>query len=106
MNREDRAKQFMAFDALKGLQEALRDREERRTRVKKKELPEEQIERISKVLSRLRKDSTVRITLYSKGHYLTIEGSVTEISHAYEYIKIGNERVYYDDIYKIAIIDA
>ena len=96
----------MAFDALKGLQEALRDREARRTRVKKKELPEEQIERISKVLSRLRKDTTVDVTLYSKGHYIRIEGTVTEINHPYEYIKIGNERVYYDNIYKIAIIDA
>ena len=37
MNRVDRAKQFQAFDALKGLQEELRAREERRTRVAKKE---------------------------------------------------------------------
>ena len=106
MNNQDRAKQFMPFDAMKGLQEELRVREERRTRVKKKEITEEQIERISRVLSRLRKNSTVAITLYSKGHYISIEGEVTEICHTGEYIKIGNEKVFYDDIYKIAIIDA
>ena len=34
MNKADRAAQFQPFDALKGLQEELRAREERRTRVK------------------------------------------------------------------------
>ena len=42
----DRARQFLPFDALKGLQEELRIREERRTRIEKKALSEEQIERI------------------------------------------------------------
>ena len=44
MNKADRAAQFQPFDALKGLQEELRAREERRTRVAKKELSEEQME--------------------------------------------------------------
>ena len=105
MNRQDRAKQFMPFDALKGLQEELRIREERRTRVKKKLLSEEQIERISKVLSRVRQGCRVAICLYSKGHYICVDGTVSELDEIYEYIKIGNEKVYFDDIYKIAIID-
>lgn len=96
----------MPFDAMKGLQEELRLREERRTRVPKKVLSEEWIEQISRMLSRLRKESVVEITFYSKGHYISIEGAVSEISHVNEYVKLGNERIYYDDIYKIAIIDA
>ena len=104
MNRQDRAKQFMPFDALKGLQEELRIREERRTRVKKKTLSEEQIEKISRTLSRVEEDSKVDVCLYSKGHYISIEGYVSEINQIYEYIKIGNEKVFFDDIYKIAII--
>ena len=43
MMREERAKQFAPFDAMKGLQEALRDREERHSRVEKLEISEEQI---------------------------------------------------------------
>ena len=62
MNREERAKQFMPFDALKGLQEELRIREERRTRVTKKTLSEEQIERISAVLAKIRQGSQIEIT--------------------------------------------
>ena len=104
MNREDRAKQFVPFDALKGLQEELRIREEKRTRVKKKTLSEDQIEKISRVLTRVEQGSNISICLYSKGRYITIEGYVSEINPIYEYIKIGNEKVFFDDIYKIAII--
>ena len=43
MNKADRAAQFQPFDALKGLQEELRMREERRNRVAKKEVSEENI---------------------------------------------------------------
>lgn len=106
MNRQERAKQFMPFDALKGLQEELRIREERRTRVTKKSLSEDQIEQISRVLSRLDKGSKVAITLYSKGHYISIDGYTSEVNQIYEYIKIGSEKVFFDDIYKIAIIEA
>ena len=104
MNRQDRAKQFVPFDALKGLQEELRIREEIRTRVKKKTLSEDQIEKISKVLARLTVGSRVATCLYSNGHYITIEGVISEVNQIYEYIKIGNEKVFFDDIYKIAII--
>ena len=41
MNNKERAKQFMPFDALKGLKEALKEKEERRTRVDKKQITEE-----------------------------------------------------------------
>lgn len=105
MNREERAKQFMPFDALKGLQEELRIREERRTRVEKRTLSEEQIERISAVLVKLRQGSQVEITFYEKGHYLSLEGFISEIDCIYAYIKIGNVKVFFDDIYKIRIIE-
>ena len=105
MNRADRAKQFVPFDALKGLQEELRIREERRTRIEKKALSEEQIERISKRLLKLRSGSKIAITFYSRGHYLSIEGYVSEVNSIYAYIKIGNEKVFFDDIYKIRIIE-
>ena len=55
MTREERAKQFMAFDAMKGLQEALRDREERHSRVDRHDISDEQIERNNLTISRIRK---------------------------------------------------
>jgi len=105
VNRADRAKQFMPFDALKGLQEELRAREERRTRVEKRILSEEQIERISAVLIKVRQGTKVALSFYDRGHYLNIEGFVSEINEIYAYIKIGNAKVFFDDIYKIRIIE-
>ena len=55
MNRQERAKQFMPFDALKGLKEALKAKEEKLTRVAKRELSEEQQEILSEVITQLEK---------------------------------------------------
>ena len=103
MNRQDRAKQFMPFDALKGLQEELRVREERRTRVQKKSLSDEQIEAICQVLHKVRKGTRIEVTFYENGHYLSIEGVVTEKNEAYKHIKVGKSLIFFDDIYKIRI---
>ena len=47
MTQSDRAKQFMPFDAMKGLKEALRDREERHSRVEKRDLSEDTMAEIA-----------------------------------------------------------
>ena len=104
MNREDRAKQFIPFDALKGLQEELRIREERRTRVNKRQLCDEVIEQISAVLARVTVGSRIRVKFFSRGHYPDVEGDVTEISGIGGYLKLGDERIYFDDILKIRIV--
>ena len=55
MTRENRAKQFMPFDAMKGLAEALKDREERHSRVQKHGVSEEDQALISKPFVRQRR---------------------------------------------------
>ena len=62
MNRQERAKQFMPFDALKGLKEALKAKEEKLTRVAKRELSEEQQEILSEVITQLEKGMLVKAT--------------------------------------------
>ncbi len=101
MNKVDRAAQFQPFDALKGLQEELRAREERRTRVAKKELSEEQIEMISTALAKIYKKSKVEITFYRAGHYYNLQGVVGGKSDIYKYLLIGQEKIFYDDIYEL-----
>lgn len=96
----------MPFDALKGLQEELRAREERRTRVEKRDITEERIEAICHVLHKVRKGTRVGITFYESGHYLSIEGTVGEKNEAYQHLKVGTTRIYFDDIYNIRIIEA
>lgn len=104
MNRVDRAKQFQSFDALKGLQEELRAREERRTRVAKKELSQEREEQISEELGKIYKRSDVDITFYRGGHYYSLQGTVLEKNDIYKYLLIGQERIYYTDIYELKLL--
>ena len=105
MNRQDRAKQFMPFDALKGLQEALRVREERRSRVDKRMLSEDMEDELSRVFQRVQRGSRVRITFYLNGHYVDVEGDVATIDEIYRYIKIGTQKIFFDDIYSLKIIE-
>ncbi len=69
MNRANRAAQFNPFDALKGLQEALREREEKLTREEKRELSEEQQAELSAVLSQIKRNKTVEITFYYSNRF-------------------------------------
>ena len=53
MNNVDRAKQFLAFDALSGLQQALREREEKHSRIEKIELAEDDKIAISNTINKI-----------------------------------------------------
>lgn len=105
MTRKDRAKQFMPFDAMKGLQEALRDREERHSRVERHDISEEQQMQNSEAIKRLEKHSRVELDYYRAFHDIHAEGEVTEINIAYRYLKLDNEKICFEDIYRIKAID-
>ena len=90
MNREDRAKQFAPFDALKGLQEELRKREEHLTRIQKRELSEE---------------TQAEITFYKAGHYVTVCGAVKEYSVVYKYLVVEEEKIFFDDITELKVLE-
>ena len=103
MNRANRAAQFQPFDALKGLQEELRMREERRNRVVKKEVSDEKAEEISKELIKIQKGSNVEIVFYRNGRYYELTGYVFAKNNTYKYLIIGEEKITYDDIYELKI---
>ena len=105
MTLQERAKQFAPFDAMKGLQEALRDREERHCRVEKHDISDEDIESNSVVISKLTKGTVVHIEYYCAFHDVEKDGSITEISIPFKYLKLNGERIAFDDIYKIRIAD-
>lgn len=104
MRREERAKQFMPFDALKGLKEALEDRLERHTRVQKEEVLEDKAQEISETISKLERGMEISVTYYKAFHYRTIEGQAVKIDKVYKYLQIGEERVFFNDIYEINFI--
>ena len=110
MTRENRAKQFMPFDAMKGLAEALRDREERHSRVQKHGVSEEDQARISEALSRVEKGSKIFISYFADFHDWETEGIVTQINRDYRFFRfsrIGSnteEKIFFDDLYDVRVI--
>ena len=110
MMRENRAKQFMPFDAMKGLAEALKDREERHSRVQKHDVSEEDQAQISEVLCKVEKGSKVFINYYANFHDWEEEGIVTQMNRDYRFFRfsrIGSnteEKICFDDLYEIQVI--
>ncbi len=105
MTRQERAKIFAPFDAMKGLQEALRDREERHLRVERHDISEEQEEHNSEVLAKLTRGMHVRLDYYSAFHDVSSEGIVTDINTVYRFLKLGTEKIFFCDIYDINITE-
>lgn len=104
MTQSERAKQFMPFDAMKGLSEALREREEKHLRVEKRELSEEAAAILSAAINKVKKGMVVWVEYYRAFHEVTKQGKVTNIDLMYRYLVIDDERIYFDDLYKLEII--
>lgn len=100
-NKLNRAAQFMPFEALNGLGDELRKREEEHTKTAKRELDEESKLAISEMLAKIQKGDMVSVVLYLNGHYITTIGKVDEIEHLKEFISVEYMRINFDDIYEI-----
>ncbi|HPF29854.1 MAG TPA: YolD-like family protein [Lachnospiraceae bacterium] len=74
MSAINRAKQFLPFQAVKGLDEALEQKERELYRVEKAQLSEEQIAEITECIRTLKKKQSVAVTYYSDGQYQTLTG--------------------------------
>lgn len=96
MNRADRAKQFMPFDALKGFREALLEKE--RAIVPRKVLPEEHTEELNRKFSRIQKKDIITVEYFHEGAYLQITGMVSQIDETSRMIKIVNTKISFEDI--------
>ena len=105
MTRQERAKQFAPFDAMKGLQEALRDREERHQRVERREISDEDAERNSKIFAKLQRGMKVTICCYFAFHDVELRGSITNVDITFKNLKLDDVKIWFDDIYSIIITD-
>ena len=99
MDRADRAKQFMPFDALKGFQEALREKE--RVRVSKRILSEEEREELNRELSRIGKMDMVEAEYFQDGEYVSVKGMVSGINRQEGWLRIVNMQIRFEDIARL-----
>lgn len=96
MDRADRAKQFMPFDALKGFREALEEKE--RVIVPKRELSEEQKEELDRKLRRIRKRDIITVEYFLCGEYVKVTGMVSGLDETARVLKVVNTKIAFDDI--------
>lgn len=100
MSRQMRAKQFSPFDALKGLQDALRLKEYQHERIVKGDLSEEKAIELSKTLLNLEKNDIVQVTYFENGHYLKVQGKVV-LNVEDNTLSVDRKRLSLDDIFEI-----
>ena len=99
MNREERAKQFMPFAALKGYQEALRKKE--KIVVPKMEFSEEYAHVLDRKLHQVRKNDVITVVFFSKGEYLEKTGMVSRIDVTARVLCVVNTKIGFEDILDI-----
>lgn len=96
MDREERAKQFMPFAALKGYPEALRRKE--KIVVEKKELSEEYKEELDKRLRQVKKNDMITVVYYQNQEYIQLSGRVSRIDETAGILKIVNTKISFEDL--------
>lgn len=103
-NNNDNAIEFQPFDSLKGFRQCLREKEKKP--VDKKELMEDECERLNSLFQRLHKGLLVKVTYYAHQQYLTIQGVITKIDRDYcRMIFINQQRISFYDIMDIEIME-
>ena len=105
MNRTERAKQFLPFDALRGLREELALREEKHSRSERKELSESQQQDLSRTLSSLRPGDNVSVTYFLQGHYVTLDATLEKTDAYKGVLLLSGIPVPFDDLFDISMKD-
>ena len=95
----ERAKIFLPFDALKGFQEALREKE--KILVDKKILSQEEKEKIANKLIQLKKGMIIKIVYFENHEYIELEGMISKIDLVYQKLKIVTKEIQFTDILDI-----
>ena len=99
-SREERAKQFMAFDALSGFSQELKKKEIEY--VEKLELSDDVQLEISEILNLIDKNDIIKVKYYKNKQYQEIIGEINWISKSNKKICLTDETIIpFDDILRI-----
>jgi len=104
MSRENRASQFMPFDALKGLSEALKLVEYEHYRVTKGEISDELANKISATLATIKKDDLCLITYFQNGHIQKIISNI-KLDLTNKILAFNRQKILLSDLLDIDILN-
>ncbi len=99
MSMDKRAAQFLPFQAVKGLDEALRSKE--KIVVEKPEYSEYMLEELDKKMHEVRKGRIITCIYYKKGEYIKLTGLVARFDEFARILQIVNTKIYFDNILDI-----
>ena len=100
VNKADRARQFLPFDALKGYKEAIMSK--RKVVLTKKELSEDEAENLSYKFNQIQVGMMVKIIYFENNEYISIEGMISKIDFDNKYIQIVKKKVNINSIVNIS----
>ena len=93
---QNRAKEFMPFDALKGFKEALKKVE--KIKEDKKELSEDIFSELNDKLKTLKKGDYVILEHFNDMNYIKTKGIVKKVDYINKVIYVDNSKISFDDI--------
>ena len=99
MSMDKRAAQFLPFQAVKGLDEALLAKE--KIKVPKIELSNEMAEELDKKMHNIKKGLILTCVYFNKGEYLQVTGMVARFDEVARILQIVNTKIKFDDILDI-----
>lgn len=104
MSVKQRAKQFAMFDAMKGLTEAIAEKE--RQISPKKELVDDRIAELNEMLTMIKIGDKVTVDYYCQygQKYETLTGTVTKVDLFWKEVLLGETTVAFDEIANISFV--
>ena len=99
VNKADRARQFLPFDALKGYKEAIMAK--RKVVIAKKELSEDDAENLSYKFNQIKVGTIIKVIYFSNEEYVVCEGMVSKIDLDNKVIQIVKTKINVNDIVNI-----
>ena len=93
---QNRAKEFMPFDALKGFKEALKKVE--KIKEDKKELSEDIFSELNDKVKTLKKGDYVILEHFNDMDYIKTKGIVKKVDYINKVIYVDNSKIFFDDI--------
>lgn len=97
----DRAKQFMPFAAVKGLDQALERKRREKVQVCKKELSEEMATALNQKLTSLQKGDVITVTFYADGEYIALTGALGKLDAIAQCLFVSGKYIAFDDLLDI-----
>ena len=98
MSVSQRAKQFMPFAAVKGLEEAILEQDQLLKRTEKIELGEERTQKINRELNHMEKGKHVSLKVYRDGRYDAVQGVVEWIDTAKGTMRVSGVLVPFESV--------